>query len=375
MVSSEGTIVHPTGAYRIMAHIFVPVVDQHQHPLMPTTPARARRWIRSGKATGFWKGGVFCVRLNVEPSARRRQPIVVGIDPGSKKEGYSVVSAAHTYLNIQADARTGVQEAEQQSTRMRRTRRYRKTPCRQPRQNRHQSRKNLPPSTKARWQWKLRLATFLCQLYPVSAFVVEDIKAMTRPGTGGRWNSTFSPLQVGKIWFYNALQKLAPVTIKQGWETKALREQLGLKKTSKKLAEVWNAHGVDAWVLAYSAVGGCTTPDNTRLVCIAPLVWHRRQLHRLQSESGGKRKPYGGTLSQGIKRGTLVRHPKWGKAYVGGTLDGKISLHEPQTGKRLTQGAKVTDCRLMKLMRWRTRLVPLSSTHTPRKERALPPTA
>lgn len=375
MVSSEGTIVHPKGAYRIMAHTFVPVVDQHQHPLMPTTPARARRWIRSGKATGFWKGGVFCVRLLVEPSARETQPIVVGIDPGSKKEGYSVVSAAHTYLNIQADARTGVQEAEQQSTRMRRTRRYRKTPCRQPRQNRHQSRKKLPPSTKARWQWKLRLATFLCQLYPVSAFVVEDIKTMTRPGTGGRWNSTFSPLQVGKIWFYNALHKLAPVTIKQGWETKALREQLGLKKTSKKLAEVWNAHCVDAWVLAYSAVGGCTTPDNTRLVCIAPLVWHRRRLHRLQPELGGKRKPYGGTLSQGIKRGTLVRHPKWGKAYVGGTLDGKISLHEPQTGKRLTQGAKVTDCRLIKLMRWRTRLVPLSSTHTPGKERALPPTA
>lgn len=375
MVSSEGTLVHPKGAYRIMAHIFVPVVDQHQHPLMPTTPARARRWIRSGKATGFWKGGVFCVRLNVEPSGSVTQPIVVGIDPGSKKEGYSVVSAAHTYLNIQADARTGVQEAEQQSTRMRRTRRYRKTPRRQPRQNRHQSSKKLPPSTKARWQWKLRLATFLCQLYPVSAFVVEDIKAMTRPGTGGRWNSTFSPLQVGKIWFYNALHKLAPVTIKQGWETKALREQLGLRKTSKKLAEVWNAHCVDAWVLAYSAVGGCTTPDNTRLVCIAPLVWHRRQLHRLQPESGGKRKPYGGTLSQGIKRGTLVRHPKWGKAYVGGTLDGKISLHEPQTGKRLTQGAKGTDCRLIKLMRWRMRLVPLSSTHTPRKERALPPTA
>jgi hypothetical protein len=221
----------------------------------------------------------------------------------------------------------------------------------------------------------LRLATFLCQLYPVSAFVVEDVKAMTRPGTRGRWNSTFSPLQVGKIWFYNALHKLAPVTIKQGWETKALREQLGLKKTSKKLAEVWNAHCVDAWVLAYSAVGGKTVPDTTRLVCIAPLGWHRRQLHRLQPEAGGKRKPYGGTLSQSIKRGTLVRHPKWGKAYVGGTLDGKLSLHDSQTGKRLTQGAKVADCRLIKLLRWRTRLMPLSSIPTPRKERALPPSA
>ncbi len=347
-----------------MTHIFVPVVDQHQHPLMPTTPARARRWLKSGKATAFWKGGLFCVRLNVEPSAREQQPIVVGIDPGGRKEGYSVLSAAHTYLNMQADARTGVKPTEQQSTRMRRVRRSRKTPYRKIRQNRHHARKKVPPSTKARWQWKLRLATFLCQLFPVTGFVVEDIKASTHPGPGGRWNRSFSPLEVGKLWCYTMLHKLAPVTIKQGWETKTLREQLGFKKTSRKRAEVWEAHCVDAWVLAHSAVGGKVTPDNTRLVCVAPLVWHRRQLHRLQPERGGTRKPYGGTLSQGIKRGTLVRHPKWGKAYVGGTLDGRVSLHDPQTGKRLTQGAKVADCRLIKLLRWRTRLVPFP---TPKK--------
>jgi RRXRR protein len=349
-----------------MTDIFVPVVDQRQHPLMPTTPARARRWLKSGKATSFWQGGIFCVRLNVEPSAHATQPIAVGIDPGSKREGLSAVSAAHTYLNIQAQARTGVQEVEQQSTRLRRTRRTRQTPCRQPRQNRHHARKKVPPSTKARWQWKLRLATFLCRLFPVTGFVVEDIKASTRPGPGRKWNRSFSPLEVGKLWFYNALHKLAPVTIKQGWETKTLREQLGLKKTSRKLAEVWEAH---------SAVGGKATPDNTRLVCIAPLLWHRRQLHRLQAEPGGKRKPYGGTLSQGIKRGTLVHHPKWGKAYVGGQPSGRVSLHDPHTGKRLTQGAKMTDCRMIKLLRWRTRLVPFSSTQTPRKERVFPPVA
>ncbi len=177
-----------------MSHIFVPVVDQERTPLMPTTPARARRWIRSGKATGFWKGGFFCVRLNDEPSARERQSIAVGIDPGSKREGIVVASATHAYANIQAQARTGVKEAEKDSTRMRRARRNRKTPCRKPRQNRKQSTKKLPPSTRARWQWKLRLATFLCQLFPVSVFVVEDIKAQTRQGKK-RWNTSFSPLQ------------------------------------------------------------------------------------------------------------------------------------------------------------------------------------
>jgi RRXRR protein len=343
-----------------MANIFVPVVDQEQRPLMPTIPSRARRWIRSGKATHFWKGGVFCVRLNREPSRRSRQPIAMGIDPGAKREGIVVLSAAHTYLNIQAEARCGVKEAEQDSTRMRRSRRGRKTPCRKPRQNRKQSRKQLPPSTRARWHWKLRLATLLCQLFPVGACVVEDIKART---TGKkRWDQSFSPLEVGKAWFYEELGKLAAVQTKQGYETQELREQLGLKKTGKKLAEVWEAHCIDAWILGHSAVGGRKTPDNRRLVCIAPLNWHHRQLHRFKPEKGGKRKPYGGTLSQGIKRGTLVKHPRWGKAYVGGTREGQLSLHDPQTGKRLTQSAKVADCRPIKLLRWKTRLVPLFPT-------------
>ena len=342
--------------------MFVPVLDQHQRPLMPTTPARARRWIKSGKATTFWKGGLFCVRLNVEPSGREFQSVACGIDPGSKKEALVVASAAHTYLNIQADAVTWVKEAEAQSTQMRRMRRTRKTPCRKPRQNRRHARLKLPPSTKARWHWKLRLARFLCSLFPLKRFVVEDIRAITRTGKAGPWNQSFSPLEGGKNWFYNALHKLAPVTIKQGRETAALRDHLGLKKMSKKLSEVWEAHCIDAWVLAYSHVAARRSPDNKLLVCLTPLQWHRRQLHRFQPERGGKRKPYGGTLSMGIKRGTLIKHPKWGKAYVGGQLQSKISLHESRTGKRLTQTAKVADCRLIKLLRWRTRLMPLHAS-------------
>ncbi|WP_390881544.1 RRXRR domain-containing protein [Candidatus Methylacidiphilum infernorum] len=51
-------------AYRM----FVPVVDMNNVPLMSTTPSRGRRWIKSGKVMPFLKCGVFCVRLNVEPS-------------------------------------------------------------------------------------------------------------------------------------------------------------------------------------------------------------------------------------------------------------------------------------------------------------------
>ena len=101
--------------------MYVPVVDQNQKPLMPTTPSRARKWIKSGKATPFWKQGVFCVRLNQEPSDTKVQEVAVGVDPGSKKEGFTVKSDSHTYLNVQTDAVTWVKDAVKTRSQMRRT--------------------------------------------------------------------------------------------------------------------------------------------------------------------------------------------------------------------------------------------------------------
>src|SRR3990167_1323838 len=113
----------------------VPVLNLDNQPLMPTTLLRARRWIASGKATPFWKKGVFCVRLNIK-TEENKQPIAVGVDPGSKKEGFTVKSEAHTFLNIQADAVTWVKDAMETRRNMRRARRNRKCLCRQPRFNR-----------------------------------------------------------------------------------------------------------------------------------------------------------------------------------------------------------------------------------------------
>lgn len=337
--------------------MFVPVVDTDQQPLMPTTPARARRWMKTGKATPFWKGGIWCVRLNQEPSARVKEPIAVGIDPGSKKEALVVKSAAHTYLNIQADAVTWVKDAVAIRSQMRCARRFRKTPYRQPRANRLCHTKKLPPSTKARWQWKLRLCRWLYRLFPITDFMVEDIKAATKGRR--RWDRSFSPLEVGKQWFYQELGKLAPVQTRQGWETKQLRDALGLKKSKQKLAETFNAHCVDAWVLAHAVVGGAGMPEHRCLLCVTPLQWHRRQLYRFQPEVGGKRKSYGGTRSLGFTRGTLVKHPKYGRAYVGGTLQGRLSLHALTDGKRLCQNAKEELCRKQTILRWRARLLPI----------------
>jgi hypothetical protein len=321
---------------------------------MPCSEKRARKMINSRKATPFWNRGVFCIRLNVEPSARNLQPVIVGIDPGSKKEGYTVKSAHHTYLNINADAVPWVKDAVEARRNMRRARRFRKTPCRQNRKNR--ARGGLPPSTKARWQWKLRVCRWLSKMFPVSGFVVEDIKAKTKGQR--RWDVMFSPLEVGKNWFYGELGRLAPVETRQGWETKQLRDLHGLKKSKSKMAEKFSAHCVDSWVLANEVTGGHLKPDNERMLLVTPLRFHRRQLHRLQPEKGGIRRLYGGTRSHGFKRGSLVRHPKHGVSYIGGMLKDRVSLHGLRDGKRLCQNAKPSDCKFLAFNTWRTRFLP-----------------
>ena len=113
--------------------MFVPVVDKNQVPLMPTTSWRAAIWMKSGKATGFWKKGVFCVRLNQEPSGNKKQEIVAGIDPGSKREAYSVKSASHTYLNVLSETPDWVKDNVERRREMRRARRFRNTRYREAR--------------------------------------------------------------------------------------------------------------------------------------------------------------------------------------------------------------------------------------------------
>ena len=273
--------------YRISTEkMHVPIVDKNHKALIPTIPSRAKKWIKSGKATPFFKKGIFCVRLNVEPSNRNTQPIAIGIDPGSEPEGYTVKSKSHTYLNVQSHTVNWVKDSEETSSKMRRSRRFRKTPCRKPRWNRNQGKTTIPPSTKARWQLKLRVTKWLDSIFPLSVLVIEDVQASTKKQSNKnkafKWNRRFSPLQVGKSWFYFELQRIAPIILKQGYETAELRKELGLKKGKNKNVAEFKAYCVDSWVIANSVVGGHQKPDNTDLVELIPLQFFRRQLHRLQ---------------------------------------------------------------------------------------------
>ena len=119
-----------------------------------------------------------------------------------------------------------------------------------------------------------------------------------------------------------------------GWETKEIRGRLGLKKSSKKLSESFDAHCVDSWCLAYHTVGGEGVVDNKNIFCISLIPIQRRSLHRQNPRKGGRRPRYGGTRCLGFTKGSLVKSIKWGLCWISGHQNGKINLTELSTGKQ-----------------------------------------
>ena len=325
--------------------MFVPVKTKDGQHLMPMHAARARKLVQRGTATPYWDNGIYCIRLNKEPSDRDTQEICVGVDPGSQKEGFTVKSETHTYFNVQADAHSNVGKKVEKRRELRRGRRSRKCPNRKNRTNRLANRERIPAGTRARWDWKLRVLDWLSKLYPITYVCVEDMKARTLQHAK-KWNKSFSPLEVGKQWFYTEIEKRWKLLTLQGWETKEIRDRLGLKKSSNKLSETFEAHCVDSWCLAYHTIGGNPIVDNTDIFCISPIPIRRRELHRQNPQKGGKRPRYGGTTFNGWVKNTLVKHVKHGLTRISGFGKTGISLYSLD-GQRLCQNAKISDCKVL----------------------------
>ena len=334
----------------------IPVLDTNRVPLMPCSEKRARKMQQSGKAKGFWSNGIFCLILQVEPSARNMQEIAVGVDPGSLREGYTVATKKAVVLNILSDTPTWVKEKIGARRALRRARRQRKAPYRKCRWNRKQG--GIPPSTLARWNAKLRIIVHLQKILPLTHINVEDVSAQTKKNCR-KWNKHFSPVQTGKNWFYLQLERLHLVVAKtKGYATKEHRDLRGFKKIKDKKADKWEAHNVDSHSLCEMQFG-VQLPIVRKIYKVQFFNFTRRQLHMQLPAKGNVRKLYGGTISMGISKGTLVRHKnsKLDRTYVGGSSGGKISLHSCKTKERLTQTAKRQDIVAVKKLQWLTNLI------------------
>ncbi len=329
----------------------VPVLDKDKNPLMPCTEKRAKKLMESGKAKPYWCKGVFCIILQEEPKSRYMQDIAIGIDPGSKFNGYTVKSEAHTLKNLQVNAITSVKGKMEERAMVRKDRRKRNTPYRKCRFNRSVGNR-IPPSTKARWQQHLNIIKWMEKLFKVTHVVIEDIKAATWKGAK-KWNKNFSTLEVGKNWFENSVVLLGLKFYNfAGYETVEMRKEMGLKKNSNKAQQDFHTHCVDSWVLANRIIGGHTEVDSKHTIYLKPLVYFRRKLHEILPKKNGFRKLYGSTISLGLTRGTLVKHFKYGLAIVGGSSKDRVSLLDLSTNKRLCQNAKKDDLEIRTVLRY-----------------------
>jgi Holliday junction resolvasome RuvABC endonuclease subunit len=344
----------------------IPVVAQNHKPLMPTTPARARKWIESGKAIKRWSdSGQFYVQLTVEPSGYATQDIVVGIDPGKKYAGIGVQSAkftlytAHLILPFQTvRERMAARRLMRRGRRGRRINRSVAFAKRAHRQKRFSNRRQgkLAPSIRANRQLELRIVSELCKLYPVTEIRYEYVRAdvdLTSGRKKARSGLSFSPVMVGQRWMLQQLEQFAPVATIFGYQTANARKYLGLtkNKADKSKAE-FNTHAVDGVAIAashfveyrkYHKIGedgaawfGSVSITPALFFVIRRPPYSRRQLHLMVPAKGGIRRKYGGsTTIHGVRKGDLVTSPK-GIGYVSGDTEKQVSVSDANW-KRLGQ--------------------------------------
>ncbi|WP_414590049.1 RRXRR domain-containing protein [Scytonema sp. PCC 10023] len=317
----------------------VPVLSPNGKPLMPTKPSRARRWLKEGKAKIVHNDlNVFCIQLLVEPSGYEQQPIALGLDPGKKFTGIGVQSAKFTlfmaHLILPFSDVTKKMSGRLILRRARRGRRINRKIAfykRAHHQKRFDNRKQnkLPPSIRANKEMELRVAKELVRLFPVTRITYEYVKAKGDKG--------FSPVMVGQKVMLQWLEKIAPTSVQEGWQTSILRQQLRLSKDKKnKEKQSPETHAHDGVALAASNfmrflefhtantrghrwVGEVIITSAPFRVIARPNLF-RRQLHfeNPVKDVPGNRKRKGGTVTPfGLRSGDLVKAEKAGKVYIG----------------------------------------------------------
>lgn len=173
-------------------HPAVFVLDKHGTPLQPTTPARARKLLKSGRAV-VARHTPFVIRLKDRTAtASEVDGVELGIDPGSKHTGVAVFTATagerRGRYAMQLDHRGAtIRKKLEQRSAYRRGRRTRNLRYRAPRfLNRARPKGWLPPSLQHRVDTTLSWVDRLTRWAPVRAVHVERVAFDTHAISAGR---------------------------------------------------------------------------------------------------------------------------------------------------------------------------------------------
>jgi len=149
------------------------VFNMRGNPLMPTTPRKARILLKNGKAKVI-KRIPFIIQLNY-PTAEFKQQIILGIDAGYSKIGFSALTEKSELIVGEVWLRTDISKKISKRRMYRRNRRGRLW-YRKPRfDNREKSKPKgwLAPSIKYKLDSHIRLVKRINELLPITRTIVE----------------------------------------------------------------------------------------------------------------------------------------------------------------------------------------------------------
>lgn len=321
---------------RMSAHsVFVLACDGT--PLTPTTPAKARKLLRGCVAEKTWsKFGTFGVRLLHE--TRRETPrTALGVDHGTKFEGYSVVVDTENVLNVKLDLpdKDKIREKVEERRAMRMARRHRACRRRPCRSDNRGHKKFIAPSQKVIVDSRLKVIGELCRIYPVTIAGVEDV---CFNHAAKRWGANFSTVELGKAKIREFFaERQVNATEFQGYETPVIREGFGYRKTRVKSADRFESHCSDSLALACAVATGERVEPGPFLVVDDTYRPVRRKLHYTQPAKGGSRRPYSTGNVAGLRKGLLVGTGR-GPGRLCGITSGRYRYHD-KDGKRQTINA------------------------------------
>lgn len=288
------------------------VLSKDSLPLTPTTPARARKLLKAGVAKKAWsKFGTFGIQMLVE--TRKETPTTsVGIDNGTKFEGYAVVCGNENNLAVKLDLpnKQKIVCKLEERRHLRRARRFRDCRRRPARFNNRSRKGFVAPSQLVIVNSRMKILRELFRIYPISVVGFEDVRFNHAKH---KWGKNFSTIEIGKTLIKNWLSERAKVFEFQGYETKDLREKYGYRKTRIKNSDKFTAHCSDALALAVDVGIGEHVNEGLFIVVDDTYRAVRRKLHDTQFASGSIRDNYSrGTVLE-LRKGLLI-----------GTTRGKI---------------------------------------------------
>lgn len=323
------------------------VLAKDGSPLTPATPAKARKLLKAVEAKEVWsKFGTFGIQMLVD--TRRQTPkTALGVDHGTKFEGYAVVCGSENVLAVKLDLpdKKKVVRKLKERRQLRRARRFRRCRRRPARFNNCKRAGFLAPSQAVMVNSRLKIMRELFRCYPINAVGFEDVRFNH---ARYRWGSNFSTVEIGKAKIKEFfVQQGAQVVEFRGVETQELLGKYGYRKTQDKAADQFTAHCSDALALACEAGPGVRVAPGPFLIVDDTYRPVRRRLHDTQPAKGGIRANYSRGTVFGLRKGLMIGTANGRVGQLCGEYRGGYRYYDEQGKRRVTRHLAWVSSQLM----------------------------